>query len=50
MQENITYYDDTRYDNLTSLVSNKDENPDKLSAKLAKLSALDKVENSVNEI
>ena len=50
MQENITYYDDTRYDNLTSLVSNKDENPDKLSAKLAKLSALDKVENSVNKI
>ena len=50
MQENITYYDDTRYDNLTSLVSNKNENPDKLSAKLAKLSALDKVENSVNKI
>ena len=42
MQENTTYYDDTRYDNLTSLVSN--------GAKLAKLSALDRFKNNANKI
>ena len=42
MQENTTYYDDTRYDNLTSVVSN--------GAKLAKLSALDRFRNNANKI
>ena len=50
MQGNTTYYDDTRYDNLTSLVSSENPSPDKLSAKLAKLSALDRVKSNVNKI
>ena len=42
MQGNTTYFDDTRYDNLTSLESN--------GAKLAKLSAIDKFTNNANKI
>ena len=42
MQELTTYYSDTRYDNLTSLISK--------GAKLAKLSALDRFKNNANKI
>ena len=50
MQENTTFYDDTRYDNLSSLESKGASSPDKLSAKLAKLSALDKFKGNANKI
>lgn len=50
MQELTTYFDDTRYDNLTSLKSDANVSPDKLTAKLAKLSALDNVRTKVKKI
>lgn len=50
MQELTTYYDDTRYDNLTSLESKGSVSPDKLSAKLAKLSALERFRNNANKV
>ena len=50
MQELTTYFDDTRYDNLTSLKSDGNLGINNLSAKLAKLSALDNVRSKVNKI
>ena len=50
MQELTTYFDDTRYDNLTSLMDAGNIRPDGLSAKPAKLSALQNFRTKANNI